>query len=87
MGDRVAFADIRQKLIAEPLPFRGAAHQAGDIDKGQPRRNDLLGARDLGECFKPRVRHRDIADIRLDGAKRIIRRLRRRRLRQRIEES
>ena len=86
MGDRVAFADIRQKLIAEPFALRGAAHQAGDIDKGQPRRNDLLGARDFGECFKPRVRHRDIADIRLDGAKRIIRRLRRRRLRQRVEK-
>ena len=36
--------------------------------------------------FKPRVRHGDLADVRLDGAERIVRRLRRRGLRQRIEQ-
>ena len=35
---------------------------------------------------EPRIGHADIADIGLDGAERIIRRLRRRRLRQRVEE-
>src|SRR5208282_2174187 len=82
----VTFAYIRQKLIAEPFAFRGAAHEARDVDKRQPRWNDFLGARDVRERFEPCVGHRDIADIGLDGAKGIIRRLRRRRLRQCIEE-
>ena len=41
---------------------------------------------DLREHVEPRIGHRDLADIRLDGAERIVRRLRRRRLRQRVEE-
>ena len=86
MGDRVAFADVGEKLVAEALALRGAAHQAGDVDEGQPRRNDLLGAGDPGERRQARIRHRDVADIRLDGAERIIGRLRRRRLRQRVEQ-
>ena len=44
------------------------------------------GFGDLGELVEPRIGHRDLADIRLDGAERIIRRLRRRRLGQRIEQ-
>ena len=40
----------------------------------------------FGQLVEPRIGHGDIADIRLDGAERIIRRLRRRRLRQRVEE-
>ena len=40
----------------------------------------------VGQLVEPRIGHRDLADIRLDGAERIIRRLRRRRLGQRIEQ-
>ena len=86
MRDRVDLADGGEKLVAEALALRGAAHQAGDIDEGQPRRDDLRRFGDLGELVEPRIRHRDLADIRLDGAERIIRRLRRRRLGQRIEQ-
>ena len=39
-----------------------------------------------GELVEPRIGHRDLADIRLDGAERIVRRLRRRRLGQRVEQ-
>ena len=41
---------------------------------------------DFREFFEPGVGHRDIAGIGLDGAKGIIRRLRRRRPGQRVEE-
>ena len=44
---------------------------------------------DLRECcelVEPRIGHRHFADIRLDGAERIVRRLRRRRCGQRIEQ-
>ena len=41
MRDRVDLADGGEKLVAEALALGGAAHQAGDIDKGQPGRDDL----------------------------------------------
>ena len=47
MRDRVAFVDVGEKLVAEPLALGGAAHQAGDVDEGQPRRDDLFGVGDL----------------------------------------
>src|SRR5205085_5053362 len=44
------------------------------------------GFAELRQHVEPWVRHRDLADIRLDGTERIVRGLRRRRLGQRIEE-
>ena len=38
IGDGVDLADIGEELVAEPFALRGAAHQAGDIDEGQPGR-------------------------------------------------
>ena len=86
MRDGVDLADVAEELVAEPFAFRGAAHEAGDVDEGQPRRNDLGRLRQPREVVEPRIRHRDLADIRLDGAERIIRRLRGGGLGQRIEE-
>ncbi len=40
VGDGVDLADIGEELVAEPLAFGSAAHQAGDVDEGQPRRHD-----------------------------------------------
>ena len=86
MHDRVHLADRGEKLVAEPLAFRGAAHQAGNIDEGDAGRNDLFRLRQRSKFLQARIGHGDLADIRLDGAERIIGRLRRRRLRQRVEE-
>ena len=86
MGDGVDFADIAEKLIAEPLAFGGAAHQARDIDEGQPRRHDHRRFGQRRQRVEPAIRHRHLADIRLDGAEWIIRRLRRRGFGQRVEE-
>ena len=41
MRDRVDLADVGEELVAEAFALRGAAHQAGDVDEGQPRRDDL----------------------------------------------
>ena len=38
VGDGVALADVGEELVAEALALAGAAHQAGDIDEGDPRR-------------------------------------------------
>ncbi len=86
MRDRVAFADVGEKLVAEPLALRSAAHQPGDVDEGEARRNDLLRARDARQRLQPRVGHRDVADVRLDGAEGVVGRLRRGGLGQRVEE-
>ena len=86
VGDGIDLADVGQELVAEPLALRGAFHQSGDIDERQPRRHDLLGLGKLRQRVEPRIGHRHLADVRLDGAERIVRRLRRRGLRQRIEE-
>ncbi|OIQ67242.1 hypothetical protein GALL_511810 [mine drainage metagenome] len=86
MGNRINLADGGEKLVAEALALRGAAHEARDIDEGQPCRNDLRGFGSCRQLVEPRIRYRYLADVRLDGAERIVRRLRRRSLGQRIEQ-
>ena len=86
MRNGVAFADIGEKLVAEPLAFRRALHQTGNVDKGHPRRDDLFRAGDCRQLVKPRVRHRNLADIGLDRAERKIRRLCRGRPCKRVEQ-
>ena len=39
--DGVDLADMGEELVAEAFAPGGAAHQAGDIDEGEPRRLDL----------------------------------------------
>ena len=41
MGHGIDFADIGQELVAQAFAFGGAAHQAGDVDKGDAGGNDL----------------------------------------------
>jgi hypothetical protein len=84
--DGIDLADIGEELVAEPFTLRGAAHEAGNVDEGDARRNELLRPGDVGELPHARVGDGDLAGVRLDGAEGIVRRLRRRRLRERIEE-
>ena len=84
--DGIGFADGGEELVAEAFALGGALHQTRDIDEGQARRDDLLRLADLGELVQPFVRHRDLADIRLDGAERIVRRLGGRGFGERIEQ-
>ena len=73
--DRIDLADVRQELVAEPLAARGAAHQSGDVDEFELGRHDLRRFGEPRQHVEPRVRHGDAADIGLDRAERIIRRL------------
>ena len=54
MDDGVDFADGGEKLVAEALAFRRAAHQAGDVDEGDAGRDDLLGLGDARASFSRR---------------------------------
>jgi hypothetical protein len=44
MGDGVDLADVGEELIAEAFALGGAANQAGDVDEGEPCRDDLREA-------------------------------------------
>ena len=77
MGDGVDLADIGQELVAQALALGGALHQAGDVDELELGVDDLGRGRDGRELVEPRIGHGDAADIGLDGAERIVGRLRR----------
>jgi len=72
MQHRVHLPDVAEKLIAQPLALRRAFDQPGDIDELHLRRYGLARFSKRGEDVQPFVRHRHHADIRLNGAERII---------------
>ncbi len=86
IGHSVDLADHGEELIAEAFALGGAAHQAGNIDEGEARRDDLRGLADRRQRVEPLVRHGHVADIGLDGAERVIGCGRGRGLRQRVEQ-
>jgi len=62
MHDRIGFADVGEKLVAEPFAFGGARHQSGDVDKldgGRDDDDDDRGGRSGG---RGRGRSRDDDD-------------------------
>jgi hypothetical protein len=86
VDDRVDLADVGEELVAQALPLRRATHQAGDVDEFQRGGDDFDRLADLGEHIQPRIGHADAADVRLDRAERVVRRLRRGGRGQRIEK-
>ena len=86
MDDRVDFADVAQELVAQAFALARTAHETRDIDEAQLGRDDLGAAGNRRQLIKPRIRYADLADIGLDRTERIIRRLRRLRFGQRIEQ-
>ena len=76
LDDGVGFADVGEELVAEAGAFGGAFDEAGDIDELDGGGHQLVGAGDFREHGEPGVRHGDDADVRIDGAEWIVRRLR-----------
>ena len=76
MHNRIHLADVRKELVAKPLSLGRAAHQPGDIHKLNRRGRVLLRVVHLSQLVQTLVRHSHDADIRLDGAERIVCRLR-----------
>src|SRR5699024_6278707 len=72
-ADRVRLADVGEELVTQPLPLGGPAHDAGDVDEGDRRGQDLARAEDLSELLQPRVRQRYDADVRLDRREGVVR--------------
>ena len=86
LDDRRHLADVREELIAQALALARPAHQTRDIHKLDGRGHDLLRMRQCAQRLKSRVRHRHDALVRVDGAERIIGRLRLPGPRDRIEQ-
>ena len=76
MDDGVHLADVGEELVAQALAVARALDQAGDVHEFQRGRGVFFGVVHLREHVQPFVRHGDHAGVRLDGAKRVIRRLR-----------
>ena len=84
--DGVHFANIGQKFVAEPLALGRSRDKSRDVHELDDRGNDNVRLRDFRERRQTFVRHFDDADVRLNRAKRIIRRLGVTGTRQRVEE-
>ena len=74
LADRCGLANVREELVAQPLPLRGALDDAGDVDELDGRGKDLGGAEDLRELAQPIVGYADHAHVRLDGREGVVRR-------------
>ena len=73
VDDRVRGADVREELVAEALALRRALDETRNVDKLDDRRGLLLGLIEVRQPVKTLVRHGDHADVRVDGAERIVR--------------
>ena len=76
LHDGVDLADVAQELVAEPLPLARAAHQPRDVHKLDHRRDQFLGMGNFRERGQPGIGHNDDPLVGVDGAERIVRRLR-----------
>ena len=74
--DGVALADVAQELVAQAGALAGALDKACNVDKFHDSRRLFVGLPNLGQLIQPRVGHRHNAGVRLNGAERIVRRLR-----------
>ena len=68
----VHLADMGQKLIAETLALAGAAHQTRDVYEFDNGRSGFLCVVQVGQRLKALIRYRNHADVRVDGAERIV---------------
>ena len=70
--DRVAAADVGQKLVAETLALGRAFDKTCDVNKLDDGRRELFGIVLVAQPFEPLVRHGHDADVRVDGAEGVV---------------
>ncbi len=73
LADRVGLANVGKELIAQTLPLRRAAHQAGNVDEAHCGWDDPGRVVQPGERLEPRVRETDNAHVGLDRRERVVR--------------
>ena len=72
VNDGVRATDVLQKLVAQARALAGALDKARDVHEFDDRGGLLFGVVHLGELVQPLVGHGHHADVRLDGAERIV---------------
>ena len=72
MSDRVHLAYMRKKFISESFSLARALDETGDIDKFDRGRHDPAALIHFFKHAEARIRNRNDADIRVNGAERII---------------
>ena len=73
--DCVDFTNMPEELVTEAFPAGRTADEPGNVDEFELGRDDLCGFCEACGNLQPLVRYRDTADIGLDRAERIVRRL------------
>ena len=76
MHDGVALADVAQELVAQAGTLAGTLHQTGDVHELHDGGGLFVGLPHLGQLVQTLVRHGHDAAVGLDGAERIVGRLR-----------
>ena len=76
MHDRVHLADVRQEFVAQSLAVARALDEAGYVYEFDDGVGDLFGVVHFPEHFEALVGHGHHAHVGLDGAERIVLRLR-----------
>ncbi len=72
MHDSVGFADVGEELVAETFALRGAGDQASNVHEFDDGRLYLLWLDDDRQLGETRVGHLDDANVRLNGAERVV---------------
>ena len=72
VNDGVAFADIRQKFIAQPFAFGRAFDQTRNVHEFDDGGGDFFGVIHFAEYVQPFVGNGNDAHVRFDGAEGII---------------
>ena len=72
VNNGVHLANVGQELVAKALTLACAAYQTGDIHELDHSRRGLLCVIEFGQRLQTLVRYSDHADIRVDGAERIV---------------
>ena len=85
MNHRIHLADVGEKLVAEALALRRALHKTRNVHKLDRRRGELFRLVHFCQLIEALVRHGNNAHVRLNGAERVVRRLRPR-IRDRIKK-
>ncbi|MPN12027.1 hypothetical protein SDC9_159337 [bioreactor metagenome] len=76
MNDGIRFTDICQKLVAQSFTFTGAFYQSRNVHNFNCGRNNALWVYQFSKFVQALIRDGNNPDIRFDGAKRKICRLR-----------
>ena len=72
MDDRIDLADIGEELVSQAFALACTAYKTGDIDEFDDGRCIFLRVIHLGQFVQTAVRDRYDADVRLNGAERIV---------------